>query len=305
MNHPLGRLCLVSGVPVISSDCIAKTSIFYTPYLGNTLPVHDGAGFVERKFSEIELHLDADTAHAGYHEAGKNYDLFIFDDNGTLRLGSGPAWTTDTSRVAAVSRVDGVLVNFGANCMRWGANATDISTVPAHQATYLGTFRASENGQTQFDVVPPPVNGGTNNKMYLWNQYNRVEMHSICRDLLSNWIYTGSAFRPSNNSDNNRISLVCGFVEDAISAYFTQASSNTLGGVLRRIALAFNGYTNTNTETFISAGAGEIVSGTSVMYRRPPNAGFNRIQAIERSNTSGVTKWYGGGDQELRVTFWM
>ena len=209
MNHPMGRLCLVSGVPVISSDCIAKTSIFYTPYLGNTLPVHDGTSFVERTFSEIELLLDAEPTHTCYHEAGKNFDLFIFDDNGTLRLGSGPAWATDNTRVAALTRVDGVLVNAGANCMRWGVNSTDITTVPANLATYVGTFRTIANGQTQFDVVPPPVNGGTNNRMYLWNMYNRVLMHSICRDLTSNWSYTGSTYRASNNSDNNRVSLVC------------------------------------------------------------------------------------------------
>ena len=94
-------------------------------------------------------------------------------------------------------------------------------------------------------------------------------------------------------------------MEDAISAYFTQASSNTVSGVHRRIAVAFNGYTNTNTETFMCGGAGDIVSGNSVMYRRPPSAGFNRIQEIERSTPTGDTKWYGGGDQELRVTFLM
>src|SRR6185312_10883708 len=41
-----GRLTLVAGKPVMSSAQLAKTAIYYTPYVGNQIAVYSGTSFI-------------------------------------------------------------------------------------------------------------------------------------------------------------------------------------------------------------------------------------------------------------------
>src|SRR5262245_18934383 len=74
---PQGRLTLVSGTPVLTSDQTAKTTIYYTPYVGSVAPFWDGTSWELASIAELSLALDSSSGHTGYHQSGKNFDLFV------------------------------------------------------------------------------------------------------------------------------------------------------------------------------------------------------------------------------------
>jgi hypothetical protein len=59
---PGGRLTLTSGVPVMTADVAAATTIYYTPYAGNSIPIYNGTVFVPYAFAELSLALN-DSLH--------------------------------------------------------------------------------------------------------------------------------------------------------------------------------------------------------------------------------------------------
>jgi hypothetical protein len=89
---PQGRLTLSSGVPVMTSSVASAAGVYYTPYIGNVIPLYDGANFIATQFAEIAISLGSNWA------ANSNYDIFVALDAGTVRLCTGPAWTSDTGR---------------------------------------------------------------------------------------------------------------------------------------------------------------------------------------------------------------
>lgn len=147
MLPPGGRLTLETGVPVSVTDQTARQVVYYTPYLHNLIGLFDGTRWQRHTFAELQLTLSGLTT-------GKLYDVFVYDASGTLTLELGAAWTDDTTRSAALTTQDGVLVKSGATTRR-----------------YLGTIRASSSTTTE------DIGGGTTSqiyaKRYVWNQYNR------------------------------------------------------------------------------------------------------------------------------------
>ncbi len=113
VSPPQGRLTLASGVPVMTTTQSAKTTLYYTPYKGNRIPVYNGTEMVPTAFPELSV-ATTDTAKSpAAIGVGKVNDWFVWSDDGTLRLSHGPDWTDDTTRSAgtALTMVDGVLLN--------------------------------------------------------------------------------------------------------------------------------------------------------------------------------------------------
>lgn len=96
---PGGRLTLESGVPVSSTDQLAKTNIYYTPTIHNIIVLWDGASWVPVEFAEYILAL-------GTLTASKNYDVFAYLSAGVLTL-EALVWTDDSTRATAVTLQDG------------------------------------------------------------------------------------------------------------------------------------------------------------------------------------------------------
>jgi len=92
---PQGRLTLVAGKPVMTGDQTGSTSIFYTPYVGSNVPIHDGSAFVPTVFAELSNDLtQSSTNKAGPAMAGpyQVIDAFVWNDSDTIRLTRGPKW---------------------------------------------------------------------------------------------------------------------------------------------------------------------------------------------------------------------
>ena len=119
-----GRLSSATGLAVPLADQLAVTSLYVVPYLGDIMSVWDGVDFVPRRFAEATIPLVSNTAHAGYHQASKVFDVGAFVSAGALTFGTTPAWTSATARSAAVTTLRSIDVNNASIVMRHGATQT-------------------------------------------------------------------------------------------------------------------------------------------------------------------------------------
>jgi len=216
-----GRLTLTSGVPVLTADVSAATAIYFTPYLGNRLWIPDASQILQPYlFSELSLGLNTSA-----HVANTNYDLFVWNNAGTLQLVSGPAWSSGTVRAAAISLLNGIYVNTAV--MAGIASGNTGVSVPAQQGLYVGTFRTIVTaGQTAMAMNPAPASGGSLPQLLLWNNYNRRLQSVTNSDNGASYTYTSATVRQARGSANNQINFVTGLAEDAIIAqrFFHQAT---------------------------------------------------------------------------------
>ena len=177
---PTGRLTLTTATPVTSTDVTAAGTIYYSPYKGNTLCVFGTAGWREFAFAELSLALTA--------TSGNNYDVWVYDNSGTLTLET-LIWTNDTTRATALTTQDGYYVKTGATTR-----------------FYLGTFRASGANTTEDSKA----------KRFVWNAYNRVTRPMAVIEATNTWGYSTATWRQANASTANQLDLVVGLAEQAL-----------------------------------------------------------------------------------------
>jgi hypothetical protein len=294
---PQGRLTLTSGVPVLTSDVTAAATIYCTPYVGQLVPIYDGSQFIPTVFSELSLALDSSSGHTGYHQSGKNFDLFVVNDAGTIRLASGPAWSSDTARgtdagTTELERKNGLLTNKNSITVRFGSSSGDTLSLAANKGTYVGTFRASANGQTQVKFGSSAAGGGEA-WLGLWNAYGRVQALANVRDSTSSWTYAGSTVRNMNNSATNRVSLVSGLAEDGIEV---KLRCRTQPGSLSSIGIGLNA---TAAYDYSGLQVASVNQNIQISAAYAALLGFNYFQACEGTNGNSATFTGGGGEQAL------
>lgn len=97
-----GRITVVPGQAITSSDVAATTAIYFTPHRGNIVDIYDGSAYFQRfKFNEIS------TAIASSWSGVR--DVFAYSTGSTVAL-TTVAWTNDTTRDSALSTQNGVPV---------------------------------------------------------------------------------------------------------------------------------------------------------------------------------------------------
>jgi hypothetical protein len=213
---PQGRLTLQSQTPVMVTDTTGATQVFYTPYVGDRVPIFDGTLMQMVKFTEVVGSTVDTTKNPGPLAANKVNDWFIWLDmtipaTPTVRLCHGPDWTSDTVRSAgtALVRVGGLLVN----------NVAITNGPAVRQGTYVGTSRSDAGAQLKWVQGSAALGGGAA-YLFLWNAFNRVETWTEVSDSTNSW--TGAATTPGvnsatlNASNNNRVSFVSGLPEDSM-----------------------------------------------------------------------------------------
>lgn len=236
---PGGRVSLVTGTPVMTASQAAKTTLYYALWQHRFVPVYNGTILASVDIGgELSCALDSNSGHTGYHQSGKSFDVFCAYVSGTLYFGTGPAWSNDTTapaRSAALTQLQGIWVNNSTMTLRYGSSSGNTVSVPANQATYLGTIRASADGQTQY-VFGANAAGGTAGSFLVWNMYNRVDVASVTSDSTNSWNVSAGTIQAGNNSSTMRCNFVMGMQEDAIFAEYTctgqaGASSSFQAGV--------------------------------------------------------------------------
>ena len=273
-----GRLTLASGTPDTSgTNIIGATTIFFTPYLGNLIALYNTAEarWELHSFSELSLPL-AGTA------ANTNYDVFIWDNAGTLTL-EWVAWASSgagtSTRATAITRLNGTWVK-----------STD-------NRRYLGSFRTTSAGQTEDSETGTP-------KCFLQNCSNRVVRTLSRNDATASWTYSGTSFRATNNSTLNRVEVINGS-ESMIKASYYQLISS---GLDYRVGIGVNSTTETSSlisPLMFNSAASSPVQGTTV-FEGALSTGFNYLQMLERA-VSGSGIVYGTialGRSGMIVDYW-
>ena len=287
---PQGRLTLTPDTPVMTSSASGQTTIRYTPAVGDMVPLYDGVNFIPTVFSELsQLTTDATKSPAAV-TANSNYDLFVWNDSGTIRCTRGPAWSSGTSRgtgagTTELTRVKGLLLN-----------ANSITNGPAAQrGTYVGTVRS--NGMSTIDwILGASGAGGTAAVLGVWNAYNRQTIATTVTDSNATWAYTSATVRQVGGSTGNQVRFVSGLAADGISAsYFNRASVAAVNGAFYQIGIAMDSVTAFDkVNAYQNNAASAVSAGASVTNNYGPQIGFHYIAALERSDGTNSVTFVGG-----------
>ena len=297
---------------MIASDVSAATSVYYTPYVGNYVPIWNGSVFVVSTFSELTLSLVAN------HTSNTLYDVFVFLNSGVPTLGTGPAWSNPGNFVSAgtlttgtanrgtgagtteLERKNGLWTNKVSMTARNGATTYSVG---ANQGTYLGTIWIDATaGQ-----ITCHVSWGQNRKWGVWNAYNRLPITLLAGDSNASWTYTG-AYRASRNDPGNSVTVLCGLAEERVSARRGQSVGQSgSGGYTLGI-----GQNSTTVATgfqpacdFAAAAGGVQIANSLASLDASPFFGLSAFCSIEKS-AAATTTWISGkqASMQLDVRWW-
>lgn len=265
-----GRLTLETGVPVSTANQTAKTVLYYTSYNGDYVALYntvktrwDLFQFTERSLSLSGL------------AANTNYDIFIWDNSGTLTL-QAVAWASSgagtSNRASAITQLNGV----------WVKNSD--------KRRYLGTIRTTATtGQCEDSVE----------KRYVWNVGNRELRQLYKPETTVAWSYLANTFRPYNNSTANRCEVVVGLVQPvSINLSVGIVLINTVPTETAAVAIGLD----STTTPVAGQSYGDMGSeGTAIIINCQVEARFNLavtegyhyLQALERGANGIATVFEG------------
>lgn len=282
-----GRLTLTSGTPVLTSTVSSATTVYFTPYKGNLIPITlDGVNFFFTTFSEMSQATTDATLSPAAVGTSKVYDVFVWSNSGTLEATRGPAWSTSTSRGTGAGTSQLTLVN------GYYVNAVAITNGPGvNLGLYVGTI--GSNGSSTIDfILGGSASGGTAGVLNVWNNYNRVMAHATTIDNGATYTYTSSTPRQPRASSGNQVSFVSGLAEDAVQACYNQSFNlNTAIGANASVGISLD-----STSAFTSPQS--QVDGTqfttsftltvnaSIVSTIAPQLGSHFISPIELSDNS-------------------
>jgi hypothetical protein len=306
ISQPQGRLTLLTNVAVMPVGVTASASVFYTTYTGNQCPIYDGVQFNLKVFSELTLTLSAS------HVLNSIYDCFIINDSGTVRIVTGPAWTTITAGSGArgvgagtteINRINGIWVN--ENAMATARNGATTYNVAVHQGTYVGSIYIDGTaGQ-----VTCHTDYGQSRKWGVWNAYSRTPVLVKAGDSTASWNYSSGAIRAVNGNSANSITIFSGLPEEYYSLKYLAAASLVSAAASTPRMFAGVGYNSTTVFSGFVGQQSNIVAGTFIgwaegSYSALPSVGINVITALEEGAGSNTTTWSGTEAASLLTAMW-
>lgn len=292
ISAPQGRLTLITGTPVLSAAQSAKTTMFYTPYVGSAVPIYDGVKFSMRTFSELSVATTDTTKNPAAIGASKVNDWFVWDDAGTLRLSHGPDWTSDTARSAgtAISQANGIWLN----------NVSITNGPASARGTYVGTTRS--NASSQFDwLVGAGASGGSAGFLSVWNTYNRVSISASSIDTGASYTYLSATVRQARASAGNQVSVVYGLAEDATQIVYANrirlaATGAGISGIGVDATSSFIG------QGVLIEGVANTGVGSATSYSATALLGFHVFSANEGSDGTTAHTFNVAGQNAFSVT---
>ena len=297
---PQGRLSLATATPVMTATLSAQGTIYYTPYIGNIIPLWNGSGFVPTVFTELtNILANSSTGNAGPAAAtfSSAYDLFVWNNAGTPTLTRGPAWTSSTSRSAGTQlqpqTTSGILVNF--NSITNGPNAG--------YGTYVGTIYTDGSAKANWII------GGNNTAgvLNVWNMYNRVSAIATVTDTEIAYTYTTATYRQAGGLNYNNIAFFVGVQEDAINS--TLSTNGSLIAFATTSPVAFNSIgLNSSSTSFgpsqrVSNGSSNTISiSSNVSINTLPQLGLSTVYALESGDGTHANTFNSNTNNLLTLT---
>lgn len=256
--EPGGRLTLTSGLPVTTGDVTAAGTLYYAPYKHNRIRVYDGTRWQVYTFAELSLALTL--------TSGKPYDIFVYDNAGTLTL-EALVWTNDTTRATALTKQDGVYVKTGATTR-----------------LYLGTIYSSGSNTTEDSAA----------KRFVWNMFNRIRRTLQVLEATDSWNYSTATIRQANGSTANQLDYIVGLNEDGVDAV-AQVAVTTSTSTPRSMTVGV-GVDSTTVISGLMARGTTISGNTLTMtasYRGTPGVGRHYLAWLEYGAGTDTQTWYG------------
>lgn len=321
---PQGRLTSSSDTPVLFTDSISATEIYWAPYTGLWTPIHNGTTLTAYQLAgQLPLIL------SGAQTAVNIYDVFLAYNGGNPVIGLGPSWlagiggsiTIGTcARGAGVGgttlqRYLGFLVNVQPLTLYYNngiINSTSNPlTVAINQGVYLGSvYIDGTSGQ-----VSCYWSYGQARKWGIWNYFNRTPVTLSVGDPTSSWTYGTASVRESNGSTNNFSISFTGKPEEPIQVNFAQnvnfVGVSVTGNQTSSIGVGFNSPSSFsgNIGTFGASGSGSFETDQKVAssYTLLPGVfGINTFLCLELGNAASGSTWsfYGTQANMLLTTAW-
>lgn len=262
-----GRLTLETGVPVSTSDQLAKTTLYYTQHLHNVISIFDGSAWQEFATAEISVAVPATTVTP--------FDVFIYDDAGTRKLETLD-WTNDTTRATAIVLQDGVYVKSGATTRK-----------------YLGTCRTTGvSGQCE----------DSEENRLVWNHYNKVPRKLKKRDTNTDWTYATATWRQARGDADNDVGLVVGVVGAWLSLHNRFMIFQDTAGERASCGIAEDATNRTDSDTHGQCFAGgNAIFEVNATLEKYPAIGYHYYAMTEWAESATATFYNNHTGPDYRI----
>lgn len=267
------RLSLVSNTPVMTTNVAAAATLYLTPYNGNRIAFYDPAEAVWDVITAPQ-----NPTGIGALLANTVYDVFAYNNGGTVASIEFVAWASATARATAIAFQDGVPCKSG-----------DLSR------RLIGTIRTGAAGTMDWNFGGTGA-GGVAANLPIWHANPRVrqKIAGIVRDSTDSWTYAVTAWRAANNSGTMRVNLLDGDGTLGIHAEFAHlglppaANYASCGiGLDSSTALAAQA-------TATSTGMNAVQHGGTAVFGGGVGLGWHYLQALEcRLQGTGAITFYG------------
>lgn len=293
-DPPQGRLTLTSATPILTANVVAAGTVYYTPFVGNKIPIWNGTNFEQKTFTELSNVLANSSVGSAGPAAGaasKNYYLVVWNNNGVLTLTRSPAWTSDTSPGSGAGTAETMVVQG----MR--VNTVAITNGPAAgYGTIVGAIRTDSGGATVTWQFGATASGATPGNFHVRNTYNRrrVTSESSTSNAASH-NYTSATIQASNADNGMRMSVITDFANDDVHEFYVMDRLVTAAAIN---AAGFIGIGKDVTNA-ISSKTGIAFASTAVAISMQPHVayndgaiGFHFYSAVEQGDGTNATAFH-------------
>ena len=267
-GFPGGRLTLATGDPLPTTDQLAKTTVYYTPYIHAFVNLYDGANWTTNLVSGEKSVAVPSTTNTPF-------DVFGFLSAGDLALET-LNWTNDTTRATGLARQDGFWVKSG-----------DASRL------YLGTGRTTgSSGQCEDSAA----------RRLLWNALNHKERKVSKVITATGYTYNTASMRSVNADTTFRHDAICGLVGSSwMELNMLIFCTSTVATFVASSGIGVGSTTvnSAKTPTFEVgiANAGMMMQARLQDYMP---LGYQFYQALERGGGgAGTYTWFNGADRGI------
>lgn len=281
-----GRLTLVSGDPLSEADTVGASTVYLTPALTNLTELYNGSGWTRYTFAELTLGLVAS------HLADNNYDVWEFDNGGSLQIGTGPSWADGAAAGSDYARgtgagstelemIEGRIVNKVAMTVRNGATTYAVA---ARAARLRGTIRMTANGQTE----------DSKSKRFVSNLHNAEPRPMQRSDTTDSWAYSTATWRMANGSNLNRVQYVqCVAGRKTRASVLALVYNSTTTYQNAAVGIGINSATINHANITIGAVANNRFVPCSAHYQGFPGIGHRVLNWIEMGAGADTQTWVG------------
>jgi hypothetical protein len=284
-SPPQGRLTLATATPVMTASVTGAVTVYYTPYVGAMVPINTGPSIQMMVIGELSQATTDATKSPAAVAASSCYDVFVWNDAGTMRATRGPAWTNVTTRAAG-----GALVRLNSATGQWlWANSVAITNGPGqYLGTYVGTI-CSNSGSTIDFIYGAAASGGTPAVFNVYNHYNRVNINTFVFDNGTTYTYSTNTIRAIRGGVGMRMTWVQGLAEDwsyakmlgNVTTTATAGSKSTMGIGLD----ATNAYaTVSSANSVVAPTANAFAASVPGEGAIPPQLGQHFIAGVEQGD---------------------